>query len=357
MKDLLRQLVEDSVGLALLPEVASSVEKCPAVSTPADVPRLEARPAQPSKSLLASPDPATAAAQLAKRSLFSSPAASQPPTGPANFSRAPGGFTAYRSAALLPDVDTPVKVSSLSSGTPKSIKSALVSEDTPGKVSSDTPKSVKFSDKSPERISPKPFVETHTASDVEFLLMKIRSMKVEEEAKAPEQEVDLSFTMPLPSRLELPDLSMDMSVLDVHGDLVPLLTDGDRSLLASHGGDLSFRPGALTSTSSMESSMKANVLATLALQHEAQLLQKDREIAGLQKELLGSRVEAAQIAGDIKKVEERMAPMALIMAQFDETIQQMHADAEKEINNLQQSREEASKECNLAQNDLQVFIL
>ena len=182
-------------------------------------------------------------------------------------------------------------------------------------------------------------------------------MKVEEEAKEQEKEVDLSFTMPLPSRLELPDLSMDMSVLDVHGDLVPLLCDGDRSLLASHGGDLSFRPQTLTSTSSMESSMKANVLATLALQHEAQLLQKDREIAGLQKELLGRQAEAAQIAGEMKKVEERMAPMALIIAQFDETIQQMHADAEKEMDDLQQSREKASRECNLAQEDLQVVIL
>ena len=180
-------------------------------------------------------------------------------------------------------------------------------------------------------------------------------MKVEEEAKAPEQEVDLSFT--LPSKLELPDLSMDMSVLDVHGDLVPLVSDGDRSLLASHGGDLSFRPSALASTFSMESSMKANVLATLALQHEAQLLEKDREIAALQKELFGREAEAAQISTEINKVADRMAPMARIIAQFDETIQQMHDEAEKEMNDLKQSNEKASKECKLAQDDLQVFLL
>ena len=360
--ELLSQLLEEIVCLAPLAEVArpaagavqmiSSLEDCPTISTPEDLPRLKARPAQPSKSLTSA---APADPQLAKRSLFDSPASSRPPPAgeglTANFSRA--GFSSYRSAAVLPDVDTPVKVFSL---TPKSLKSALVPDlDTPVRTLSDTPRSVRFSDKSPERISPTPPVETHTATDVEYLLMKIRSMKVEEEAKAPEQEVELSFA--LPSRLELPDLSMDMSVMDVHGDLIPLVSDGDRSLLASHGGDLSFRPPALASTFSMESSMKANVLATLALQHEAQLLQKDREIAGLQKDLLCSEKEAAQIFGDIKMVEERMAPTALIIAQFDETIKQMHDEADKEMNDLQQTREKASKECKLAQDDLQVFIL
>ena len=358
IKALLIQLVEGSVCPVpppppAIPQVFSSLEQCPAISTPEDLPRLKARPAQPSKSL---PSPAPADAQLAKRSLFDSPAPSRPATeeGPARFSR--GGFTAYRSCVALPDVDTPVKVFS---DTPKAIKSALLPDvDTPGKVASDTPKSVKFSDKSPERISPRPFVETHSASDVEFLLMKIRSMKVEEDAKAPqpEPEVELSFAL-LPSRLELPDLSMDMSdVFDVQGDLIPLVSDGERSVLASHGGDPAFRPPVLTSTSSMESSMKANVLATLALQHGAQLLEKDREIAALQKEILGREAEASQITGDLETVEKRMAPMAVIIAQFDETIQQMHTDAEDEMSGLHQTREKSSKECKLAQDDLQVII-
>ena len=361
IKGLLSQLVEDSLSLCLGPstevsrppppvQVFSSLEDCPAISTPEDLPRLKARPAQPSKSL---PSPAPADAQLAKRSLFDSPAPSRPSTddGQGRLSRV--GFTAYRSSALLPDVDTPVKVCS---NTPKSVKSALVTDvDTPGKVLSDTPKSVKFSDKSPERISPQPFVETHTATDVEFLLMKIRSMKVEEEAKAPEPEVELSFA--LPSRLDLPDLSMDMSdVFEAHGDLLPLVADGERSVLASHGGDLAFRPPALSSTSTMESSMKANVLATLALQHGAQLLEKDREIAALQKKLLGTKVEAAGISGDIKKVEERMTHMALIIGQFEETKRQINTGAEDEMSGLQRSREKASRECKVAQDDLQVLI-
>ena len=173
IKALLIQLVEDSVGPvppAAIPQVFSSLEDCPAISTPEDLSRLKARPAQPSKSL---PSPAPADAQLAKRSLFDSPApSSRPPAadGLAAFSRA--GFSNYRSAALLPDVDTPVKVFSV---TPKSLKSALLPDvDTPGKTLSDTPRSVRFSDKSPERISPKPFLETTaTATDVEFLLMKV----------------------------------------------------------------------------------------------------------------------------------------------------------------------------------------
>ena len=148
----------------------SSLEDCPTISTPEALPRLKARPAQPSKSLTSA---APADPQLAKRSLFDSPApSSRPPAddGLAHFSRA--GFSTYRSVTPLADVDTPVKVFS---ATPKSIKSALIQDgDTPSKTLSDTPRSVRFSDKSPERISPKPFVETTaTATDVEFLLMKV----------------------------------------------------------------------------------------------------------------------------------------------------------------------------------------
>ena len=178
--DLLDQLLEESLSLASLHEVCrlpaaavqliSSQETGSTISTPEDLPRLKARPAQPSKSL---PSPAPADAQLAKRSLFDSPAPSSGPPaadGPAAFSRA--GFSNYRSVTPLADVDTPVKVFSV---TPKSLKSAMLHDaDTPGKGLSDTPRSVRFSDKSPERISPKPFLEaTATATDVEFLLMKV----------------------------------------------------------------------------------------------------------------------------------------------------------------------------------------
>ena len=122
-------------------------------------------------------------------------------------------FQLYRTVTPIPDIDTPVK------------------------TLSDTPKSVKFSEKSPERISPRPFQETHTATDVEFLLMKIRSMKVEEEERRSEAVQDTELSFSLPGKLELPDLSLDTSHSDMMGELVSLNhPEGERSVLLSQAG-------------------------------------------------------------------------------------------------------------------------
>ena len=337
IESLLDSLLGECVPPVLVPRLVQCDEAEAGVSTPDDLPRIKCRPpVHPVKSLL-SPPPTDG--QLAKRSLFDSPAVTQ---------SKPSGFQHYRRSSALLEVDTPVK---LTSETPFKLTS-----DTPVKLTSDTPKSVKFSEKSPVRISPKPFLDTQTSTDVEYLLMKIRSMKVDEpedETKRKLDEPELSFA--LPASLDLPELSPDsLSQSDTFGDLIPINpSDCERSVLASHGGDFNLRPRGSNLVTNPTCS---SALTTLALQHQAELLEKDKEIAAVQKKISEKEIEEIQILEEIRKTDEGNATLGVIVSQFEEIMDQIHKENKKEIGGLCESKAKASKDYTDAQADLQVNI-
>jgi len=310
--ELLDSLIADCIPLRAVSHVMARVVEPAVVSTPEDLPRIKCRsPAQPSKSL---PSPPPADCQLAKRSLFDSPA-------PARVSSL--GFSDYRNSPLImPDVNTPVKT-----------------------ASQDTPKSVKFSEKSPERISPKPVQDTHTDTDVTFLLMKIKSMSMAEVRSEPEPE--LSFSMP--ANLDLPEFSADISHSDVSGDLLPLTPINlEASVIASHGGDFSLRPQNLGLTSTLSTH-----LTTLALQHEAELLEKDKEIAALQKEMAEMENEEVKVIEEIRSVDHRNASLRIAVSNLEESVDNIHLKHENDVEGLRMSQSRASQDISVAQTDLQ----
>ena len=321
IESLLDSLLGECVPPVLVPRLVLCDEAGAGVSTPDDLPRIKCRPpVHPVKSLL-SPPPTDG--QLAKRSLFDSPAVTQ---------SKPSGFQHYRRSSALLEVDTPVN------------------------LTSDTPKSVKFSEKSPVRISPKPFLDTQTSTDVEYLLMKIRSMKVDEpedETKRKVAEPELSFA--LPASLDLPELSPDsLSQSDTFGDLIPINpSDCERSVLASHGGDFNLRPRGPNLVTNPTCS---SALTTLALQHQAELLEKDKEIAAVQKKISEKEIEEFQILEEIRKTDEGNATLGVILSQFEEIMDQIHKENKKEIGGLCESKAKASKDYTDAQADLQVNI-
>ena len=224
----------------------------------------------------------------------------------------------------MPDVNTPVKT-----------------------ASQDTPKSVKFSEKSPERISPKPVQDTHTDTDVTFLLMKIKSMSMAEVRSEPEPE--LSFSMP--ANLDLPEFSADISHSDVSGDLLPLTPINlEASVIASHGGDFSLRPQNLGLTSTLSTH-----LTTLALQHEAELLEKDKEIAALQKEMAEMENEEVKVIEEIRSVDHRNASLRIAVSNLEESVDNIHLKHENDVEGLRMSQSRASQDISVAQTDLQVI--
>ena len=106
----------------------------------------------------------------------------------------------------------------------------------------------------------------------------------------------------------------------------------------------------------MESTLKSNILTTLALQHEAQLLEKDKEISALQNEIADTENEAQQTLLEIKNIEGSNASMTAIVAQYEQTIDQIHKESARDIKALMESKEKASREFRVAKADLQVIL-
>ena len=92
-------------------------------------------------------------------------------------------------------------------------------------VSGGTPKSVKFCEAPPTKISPKPFEETKNEDDLDFLLKKIKSMRrpTEPEDTDVNNSSHAESSFALPSKLDLPDLSHDDNLeaaSDCHTELI-----------------------------------------------------------------------------------------------------------------------------------------
>merc|ERR1719282_1827129 len=238
--------------------------------------------------------------------------------------------------------------------------SSLKSLKPQGQGQDTTPKSVKFCEAPPLKISPKPFVETQNEDDIDFLLKKIKSMKKNPEIEANEEifhcTEDASFA--LPSKLDLPNLSHDFSSdkpveLTSITELEPVEgQDNDRSVLASHGGDFTLT----TSLDDFQISRRdtSNVEpAMTVLQYQAILLEKDREIATLGDEFINKEMECAELMQTIRFVDENNDAMKVVVVECEKTIAQLGDERQKDLQKLNDKKTKVTKEAEQANEDLQ----
>ena len=227
-----------------------------------------------------------------------------------------------------------------------------------------TPKTVKFCEAPPLKISPKPFMET-PEDDMEFLLKKIKSMKARKEVEENEtaDSINTEASFALPSTLDLPDLSQDVSD-DKHTFLISNSgidvgshyleqEDVEKSVLASHGGDFSLSyPSHLPSTRREVSTAEATMTV---LQHQAILLDKDKQIAAVGEEVLAKNAEIEDLLMKIKYVDNNNSDLEVVVAECAKTVSQLKEERLKEVEALMESKEKLSKEIEQSNEDLQVI--
>ena len=236
-------------------------------------------------------------------------------------------------------------------------------------VSGGTPKSVKFCEAPPTKISPKPFEETKNEDDLDFLLKKIKSMRRVTETE--ENDVNSSNTeasFALPSKLDLPDLSHDNfevasdcqieSTTDVNSINFNFHDEDEkeRSVLASHGGDFTLSCPKMDSIQTSRREISHEESTRTVLHHQSTLLSLDKRIAAFGEELLFMEAESVELIQNINAVEQRNIAMELVVEECERTITQIGFEKERELSVLIESKEKAAVECEQAKEDLQVTL-
>ena len=282
------------------------------------------------------------------------------------------------------DLETPVLKSPLikqpeKAAAPKlkmmSRHSSLKSLKSPS-VNGGTPKSVKFCEEPPTKISPKPFLETQKEDDLDFLLKKIKSMKKVKEVEDTDttmtdttmnaSNAEASFA--LPSKLDLPDLSRDHDNSDPARDLLKVSSldvdslnfnfqddlEMDTSILASHGGDFTLTQPKMDTIQKSKRDMSNEETTMAVLQHQSTLLEKDKLIANLWEELQIKEAERLETLKNINAVEESNIKMELVVEECERTITQLGFEKERELGLLMESKEKAAREHEQANEDFKV---
>ena len=234
-------------------------------------------------------------------------------------------------------------------------------------VSGGTPKSVKFCEAPPTKISPKPFEETKNEDDLDFLLKKIKSMRRASETE--ENDVNSTNTeasFALPSKLDLPDLSHDNfevasdcqieSTTDVNSINFNFHDEDEkeRSVLASHGGDFTLSCPKMDSIQTSRREISNEESTRTVLHHQSTLLSLDKRIAAFGEELLFMEAESVELIQNINAVEQRNVAMELVVEECERTITQIGFEKERELSVIIESKEKAAVECEQAKEDLQV---
>ena len=237
-------------------------------------------------------------------------------------------------------------------------------------VSGGTPKSVKFCEAPPTKISPKPFEETKNEDDLDFLLKKIKSMRRPTETEDTDiinaSHAESSFA--LPSKLDLPDLSHDN--LEVASDCqTEFIMDGnsidlnfpdeaeketETSVLASHGGDFSLACSKMDVNQTSRREISNEESTRTVLHHQSTLLTLDKRIAALGEDLLLKEAERVDLMQSINAVEESNVAMELVVEECERTITQIGFEKERELGIILESKEKSAAECDQAKEDLQV---
>ena len=254
-----------------------------------------------------------------------------------------------------------------------------------------TPKTVKFCENPPTKISPRPLLETTSEDRIEFLLNKIKTLKqaTDDAASSPLSQSDCSFS--LPSTLTIPDLSASptqslispsVMALDYTMDTTCSMLDQDRSVLASQGGDLlvstmsakeqqmksilasqggdlliaanKIEASSIMENSSSLSNMTSENLSQLHLQHESKLLEKDKQLAAVGHQILERQGEIEKMRWELASSEESNSQMMSIVGEFEMTIGQLIKEKERENICCQIEREKTEEERNQILEDLQV---
>jgi len=231
-------------------------------------------------------------------------------------------------------------------------------------VSGGAPKSVKFCEEPPTKISPKSFEETNNENDLDFLLKKISSMRrVSETDAINTSSAEASFA--LPSKLDLPDLSQDNFEVACDGQIEEIW-DGnsinfnfqddhetERSVLASHGGDFTLSYPKMDSIQTSRREISNEESTRTVLHHQETLLIKDKQISALGEELLIKEAERVNLIQSINAVEESNGAMELVLEECERTITQLGFEKERELSAIIESKEKAAVECEQAKEDLQ----
>ena len=172
-------------------------------------------------------------------------------------------------------------------------------------------------------------------------------------------ESDLSFS--LPSKLDVMDFQVGGT--SCHKDVNE--ADSEMSVLASQGGDLIISDSDLHSNVSMERSgiesscsvpnMTSENLAQLVLQHEARLLEKDKELATIGQMILDHEGEIDKLNWEICQAKESDMALMSVVGEYEATITQLIEEKERETVRLQMEREKVEKDRTLVLQDLQVI--
>merc|ERR1719397_1876896 len=317
---------EDEVDEQILvlnadPADVSVGEGADSVGTPADVAKLDSTfPISPSKSFKSPTDPRVDP-DCAKRHLFDSP--------------------------ILPNRDATIKDEIVQSEDVLDSRNFDRTKLCAAANVATSPKSVKFSENLPTKISPKLQDESKSEDKIQFLLDKIKSMKRDTEASinsSVSSAADISTSFALPCNVSLPELLDCMAAGEEDGSCL------DGSVLASKGGDTN---SFLHVSSLPPKPVRTDDLTNLILHHQSMLLDKDKEIAKVKSELMKTDSEAEDLRKNLFETEENNGQMEAVVKEFEETIQQLIQGKATEVKMYQAIKEKAIAEKEQAMDDLQ----
>merc|ERR1719309_546488 len=156
---------------------------------------------------------------------------------------------------------------------------------------------------------------------------------------------------------------MDLQVVGASGQKYVNDADSEMSVLASQGGDLiitdkDLHPNVSMERSDVESSgslpnITSENLAQLVLQHEAKLLEKDKEIATIGQMILDQQGEIDKLNWELCQANESNSGMMSVVGEYEATITQLIEEKERETVRLQMEREKVEKDRMLVLQDLQ----
>ena len=96
-------------------------------------------------------------------------------------------------------------------------------------------------------------------------------------------------------------------------------------------------------------------LAQLGLQHEAKLLEKDKELASIGQMILHHEGELDKLNWEICQAKESELALMSVVGEYEATITQLIKEKERETVRLQMEREKVEKDRTLVLQDLQVI--
>ena len=90
------------------------------------------------------------------------------------------------------------------------------------------------------------------------------------------------------------------------------------------------------------------------LQHQAILLEKDKQIAAVSEELQSKQEEVRELSNNIQVVDNNNAAMQMVVSECERIIAQIGDERSKEMLDIMVTKEKVKKESEQANEDLQV---